>query len=135
MLRLTKFALIAILFIGVIALTSIPTSADDVIGSVTVTVNKATFTGKCPTQFKFTGKIEVNKFPMVFNYHWERSDGGKTAVKVVKVPNAKTKTMTVVDTWQLGAKGKHFEGWVKLFVNSGNTHMVSEPASFTLDCK
>ena len=132
--RFPKFFLVTILLLAVFSAGQLATYADEAIGSVTVTANKTSYTGKCPTTIKFTGKIEVNKFPMSLNYHWERSDGAKTAVKVVHVKKG-TKTLTVVDTWKLGAAGKHVDGWVKLIVNSGNTHITSDPANFTLDCK
>jgi hypothetical protein len=111
-------------------------SADDqTIGDVTVTANPESFAGRCPVTIKFTGTIQVLNYPMTFNYQWERSDGAKGQVHVVRVPSAKTKTVTVVDSWKVGSKGQNLQVWEKLRVNCGNTHIVSAPAAASINCR
>ena len=67
------------------------------------------YRGPCPGRPRFTGPIVVKKHPMTFNYPWERSDGAKGSVHVVKVPSAGTKSITEVDSWQVGTRGERIE--------------------------
>jgi len=113
----------------------VPSVEAEGIGGVTAVANPQDYSGRCPHKIKFTGTIAVSAYPMVLNYHWERSDGAKSPVKMVKVPNAHTRSVTVVDYWQIGSKGQHAEVWEKLIVNSGNTHMTSTPASASISCR
>ena len=72
----------------------------------------------------FTIRLAVNTTPLVFNYHWERSDGAKSEMKMLSVKPGTT-SIPIMTTWELGAQyaGKVF--WEKLFVNTGNTHLES----------
>ena len=78
------------------------------------------------TQITFVGVVGIGVVPMAFNYHWERSDGARSAVKVVRVSNAAEQSYRVVEKWTVGGSVQAADLWVKLFVNSGNTHLVSE---------
>jgi len=114
------------------------TADEETIGDVTVTANPESFAGPCPVTIKFTGTIQVLNYPMTFNYHWERSDGGKGQVHVVRVPSVHTRTVTVVETWNVGGshrRGQTFKVWEKLYVNCGNTHVVSTPSVATVTCQ
>ncbi len=111
---------------------------DLTIGEVAVTANPESFAGTCPVTIKFTGTIQVLNYPMVFNYHWERSDGGKGQVHVVRVPSPNTRTITAVENWNVGGsrrRGQTFKVWEKLCVNCGNTHIVSPTAVATITCQ
>jgi len=110
-------------------------TAQEAVSGVSVTANVQTYSGKCPAKIKFTGVIEVNKYPLTLNYQWERSDGAKGPKKVERVPSAKTKTVTVVDYWQLGAKGDSMTVSAKLRVRTGNLDLASAPAEVTIHCK
>jgi hypothetical protein len=126
----SMFIIMTLAFVASLVVTL---SAD--VGDVTVTAKPESFAGQCPATIKFTGTIQVLSYPMSFNYHWERSDGVKGEVRVVHVPNAKTRTVTVVDYWRVGSKGKNLEVWEKLHVNCGNTHIVGGPASSSINCQ
>ena len=67
---------------------AVPASAE-VIGGVHVAVNRHEYRGKgCPVDILFTASINVSADHgpgATYNYHWERSDGAKSAVQVVKV--------------------------------------------------
>jgi hypothetical protein len=111
---------------------------DQTIGEVMVKVRPENYAGQCPVTIKFTGVIQVLRYPMTFNYHWERSDGGTGQVHVVHVPSANTRTVTVVETWNVGGnhrRGQTFSVWEKLRVNCGNAHVVSTPAVATITCQ
>ena len=110
-------------------------TAQEAVSGVNVMASVQTYSGKCPAKIKFTGTIEVTKYPMTFNYQWERSDGAKGPKKVVRVPSAKTKTVTVVDYWQVGAKGEAITVSAKLRVRTGNLDLTSAPAEVTVNCK
>ena len=69
--------------------------------------------------------------PLVFNYHWERSDGAKSQMQVQRVQPGTT-SVPVMTTWELGPKAAKGEVWEKLFVNTGNTHLESEAVRITL---
>ena len=105
------------------------------IGGIDVTASPHAFRGACPAHLKFTARIEVDRYPMTLNYQWERSDGVKGPTRVVHVPNVHTKTVTVVDSWQVGRKGDHLDLWEKVRVRSGNTDMTSREAAVTVDCR
>lgn len=136
MIQIRTAVISALLAFGFISLTSIFQAplAEAGIGEVTATASPENYSGHCPRKIKFTGRVEITSSPMSFNYHWERSDGAKSPVKVVRVPKGNTRTVTVVDYWMLGRKG-HTEIWEKLVVNSGNTHIMSNPASAQLNCR
>jgi hypothetical protein len=105
------------------------------IGEVTVVANPQSYSGPCPARVRFTGTIAVLRPPMTFNYHWERSDGAKGPIRVVHVRNASARTVTVVDSWQLGTPGQRLRVWEKLVVNCGNTHITTSPAEATISCR
>jgi len=71
---------------------------------------------------------------LVFNYHWERSDGAKTKDVVVR-PAETEKLLIYKDTWALGAAGKSYDASVTLFVNSGNTHEQVSSQVVKVTCK
>jgi hypothetical protein len=77
-------------------------------------------------QITFVAVVSLNVVPIAFNYHWERSDGAKTALKVVKVSNAGEQTYRLVERWTVGPNVQVADLWEKVFVNSGNTHIASE---------
>lgn len=102
---------------------------------VTVVANPQAYKGPCPGKLKFTGTMYVSRYPMTLNYQWERSDGAKGPVRVVHIPNAKTRSITVVDYWQVGASGQHLQVWERLRVRTGNTDITSSPATVTISCR
>jgi len=76
-------------------------------------------------QITFTVLLDLNALPIAFNYHWERSDGAKTAPKVVRVASGAEPSYRLVERWTVGGSVDPAELWEKVYVNSGNTHLVS----------
>ena len=76
------------------------------ITAVTVAANPQSYTGPCPAKIAFIGKIHVDRYPMTLNYQWQRSDGAKGPLRVMRVPNASTRVLTVIEHWQLGSPGQ-----------------------------
>jgi hypothetical protein len=111
--------------------------ADDVFGPIKVGANRSKYTGSCPVDVVFTGNINLNSpHPkgLVVNYHWERSDGVKSPVQVVR-PNPQQKMLIVKDPWSIGAGPKHYDISVRLLVNSGNTHLEESSQTVSITCK
>lgn len=75
--------------------------------------------------FKFSVRVDVLTTPLTYNYHWERSDGAKSAEKVASVKKGVT-SLVINDSWQLGPNSGLKEVWEQLFINTGNTHLSSE---------
>lgn len=81
--------------------------------------------GNGNTELTFTAVLGLNVIPITFNFHWERSDGAKTAVKVVSVRNPGEQTYRLVEKWVVKQTVPVDQLWEKVYVNSGNTHLVS----------
>ena len=79
------------------------------------------------TEITFVAVLNLNVIPISFNFHWERSDGAKTAVRVISVKNANEQTYRLVEKWTVGQNVQIDQLWEKVVVNSGNTHLASEP--------
>ena len=111
--------------------------AQDAFGPIRIGANRSKYAGACPVEVIFTGNINLNlPHPrgFVFNYHWERSDGAKGPVNVVR-PNPGQRMIIVKEPWTLGAAGKNYDLSVKLFVNSGNTHLEQASQVVAVTCK
>ena len=79
------------------------------------------------TEITFVAVLSLNVIPMSFNFHLERSDGARTAVRVISVNNAGQQTYQLVEKWTVGQSVSLDQLWEKVFVNSGNTHLASNP--------
>ena len=127
--------------LAVVALTGacqVASADDGPFGPIHVATNRGRYSGGgCPIEVIFTASINfVMPHPQgfVFNYHWERSDGAKGPVNVVR-PSSAQNMVVVKDAWTLGAAGQHYEVSVKLFVNSGETHLEQTSQVVPLTCK
>jgi hypothetical protein len=79
------------------------------------------------TELSFVAVLNLNVFPITFNYRWERSDGARAEQRVIKVNASSNGTYKLVEKWKVG-DGVDVNGlWERVSVNSGNTHLVSEP--------
>ena len=76
-------------------------------------------------QFKFTVRVDVSVTPLTYNFHWERSDGAKSAAQVASVKKGVT-SFTISEEWKLGPNSGLTEIWEQLFINTGNTHLSSK---------
>ena len=86
------------------------------------------------TLVRFNVRVQIFVTPLVFNYYWERSDGAKSQMQVQRVQPGTT-SVPVMTTWELGPNVAHGEVWEKLLVNTGNTHLESEPVRITLSAR
>jgi hypothetical protein len=104
-------------------------------GPIHVAVNRHQYTGRgCPIEVIYTGSINLAPHGgLVFNYHWERSDGAKTPTVVVR-PTANQRSVVVHEKWRLGGPGKEYDAGMTLFVNSGNTHLSEASALVHIRC-
>jgi hypothetical protein len=101
-------------------------------GDVTLTATPSRYQGACPVKIHFAGRVGVTAHPMVFNYVFERSDGAKSQLKVVRVTNPNARIIGVGEDWQVGASGHY---WIKLRVASGNTRIESNEADADITCR
>ncbi len=111
--------------------------AADPFGQIRIGANRSKYVGACPVEIVFTGNINLNSpHPkgFTFNYHWERSDGAKGPVDVVR-PGPSQHMVIVKEPWTLGRPGLHEDISVRLFVNSGNTHLEETSRVVSLTCK
>jgi hypothetical protein len=79
------------------------------------------------TLITFIAELNLNVVPVTFNFHWERSDGAKSVQKVVKINNTGANTYTLEEKWSVGSSVQIADLWEKVYVNTGNTHLISEP--------
>jgi len=100
--------------------------------SVKAVVNYSRYEGSCPANLRFTGNIRVDLRVASYNYQWERSDGAKSELKVVRVSNGSSRVLVIHEDWQLGRPGRV---WERLRVRTGNIDVSSEPANVTVECK
>jgi hypothetical protein len=95
--------------------------------SISQTSSSARSLANGGTEMTFVANVSLNVIPITFNFHWERSDGAKTSVQVVSIRNASEQSYRLVERWVVG-KGVQIDRlWEKVFVNSGNTHLASDP--------
>ncbi len=111
--------------------------AEDPFGPIRIGANRSRYVGACPVEVVFTGNINLNlPHPrgFAFNYYWVRSDGAKGPVNVVH-PAPSQRMIIVREPWTLGAPGRHYDLSVRLFVNSGNTHLEQESQVVSITCR
>ena len=133
--RNPKWAAIAAFTLA--AACALPAAAQDAFGNVRVEANRHEFRGACPAQLVFTGTIEFNMpHPRGFtmNYSWERSDGAKGPVHVVR-PGPNQRVLVVRENWRLGGRGQTHDVSVTLHVNSGNTHLRESSRRVRVECR
>ena len=111
---------------------------DNPFQAIHMAANRKQYTGKgCPVETIFSATITfVQPLPkgFLFNYHWERSDGGKSAVKMVR-PAASQRSMVLRETWKAGKAGQHYDLSMTFFANSGNTHLSETSPAVSITCR
>ncbi|HTS85983.1 MAG TPA: hypothetical protein VMG61_12820 [Usitatibacter sp.] len=115
---------------------AVPASAE-VLGGLRLGANRSNYNGACPVEVVFTANVLItnNHGPGgAFNYHWERSDGAKTAVQVVRVgPGGET--LIYKEHWRLGRPGSIHDISVTFHANSGNQHMQETSQTVHIQCR
>ena len=110
----------------IMAATPSASQAQDVV-SISNVSSSAQLLDNGNTQITFVAVLSLNVIPMSFNFHWERSDGARTAVRVISVNNAGQQTYQLLEKWTVGQSVSLDQLWERVFVNSGNTHLASNP--------
>ncbi|HEY4998987.1 MAG TPA: hypothetical protein VII36_07585 [Usitatibacter sp.] len=119
------------------AVTALPAAADDPFGPIHVAVNRHQYTGRgCPIEIVFTGSINLRPHPrgLAFQYHWERSDGAKGPVHVVR-PGPNERTLVVREKWRVGGRGNAYDVSETLHVGSGNTRVSESSPTVHVECR
>ena len=114
-----------------------PPAFADAFGALRVAANRGNYVGHCPVEVVFTGNIDfVLPHPrgFVFSWHWERSDGAKGPVHVVR-PAPGERMLVVRDRWRLGARGQNYDVSQTLVVGSGNTHLRESSRPVRIECR
>jgi len=135
--RLLGMVISICLFVALLSVGMFAYSSGGPFSSIHVASNRSSYTGKaCPIKVIFTASINFQQphGPFEFNYHWERSDGGKSETQVVSVPKSK-KSIVIREEWSLGSPGMHYDAFVTLHVNSGNTHLSERSPVVKINCK
>jgi len=106
-------------------------------GPIHLVASRRQYTGdKCPIDITYTASINF-KAPLPknfsFTYHWERSDGAKTPEQVATP--AGQRAMSVREVWKLGAPGQEYNASMKLFIDSGGTHVIKASPDVKVVCK
>jgi hypothetical protein len=104
--------------------------------SVHVASNWGRYVGGCPVDLVFTGTINLRAHPngLVFNYYWVRSDGAKSPTRVLR-PGVRQRSVVVHEHWRLGGTGSRYSASMRLFVNSGNTHIEDSSRTVQVICR
>jgi hypothetical protein len=121
--------------LGMIAHRAEPAASQSPFGPVSLGVMPARYTGRCPAHIRYTATIAVTTHPMAFNYQFERSDGAKSQLRVIRVPANGPASYRFNEQWQVGAAGQHIQVWEKLKVASGVTRVETNPVSVDITCR
>jgi hypothetical protein len=113
-----------VLALGLVLFTAARAAAQEPI-SIGATSSSSLRLANGSTEITFVAELSLNVIPITFNFHWERSDGARTAVKVVPVKNSNEATYRLMEKWIVGKNVPTDQLWERVFVNSGNTHLVS----------
>lgn len=105
-----------------------PPAEEFSVTKATASVNPSSYNSTtCSKTFTFTGKITTNKAGTA-KYHWERSNGYKSASVNLKFSVPGTKSVT--HSWTVSGD---YSGWARVNVTSPNGK-TSSKASFTETC-
>ena len=90
-------------------------AASFAVSNVTVSVNRASYSGPCPNTFTTGARITTNGAGVV-RYRWERSDGTQSDTRTLQFQAAGEQVVTNYD-WQIAQSGNY---WVRLHVLEPN---------------
>jgi hypothetical protein len=120
---------VAFLAAGALGLACVARAQPQSVDNVTAVAKPAHYTGPCPGEVHFLGKIFAG-VPTTVSYRWERSDGEVGPVQKVLVSGGSHSIETV---WRVGVRGKVFRGGERLRVLSpGDTYSIE--ATFSVAC-
>jgi hypothetical protein len=99
--------------------------------SVGIVAKPRSYSGPCPVTLKFIGTIRVSRFPVLVDYVWERSDGGRGRRQRVRIDSA---GRSVSETWRLGSRRQRMQVWERLHVLAP-TGISSPAARVNVNCR
>ncbi len=91
---------------------------------------------RCPVEVVFTGTIDIGPSAgrdFFFHYRWERSDGTRGNLKVVR-PRPGQRSVNVRERWRVGERGREVEAGATLHVNSGGTRIEAASPRVKVRC-
>ena len=136
--RIVPIAALSLAVLAVVGSCQAASADEGPFGPIHVATNRSRYSGGgCPIEVVFTATVNFaipHPQGFVFNYHWERSDGAKGEVHVVR-PLATRRSMVIHETWRLGAPGNQYNVNETIFVNSGNTHLSQISPTVTISCR
>jgi hypothetical protein len=94
-----------------------------------VAAKRQSYSGPCPVDVEFVGKLSNASYASGWQVRWERSDGTWTAIERVIVDSPEPK---ITSTWRLGAPHQRLVVWQKL--RAWPFNLESEPAQVTIAC-
>ncbi len=107
-------------------------------GPIAISAYRSSYNGAgCPIEIIYTATINfwmLHPHGFIFNYRWERSDGAKGAVQVVR-PSPNQRAIVVRETWRFGTPGQQYKASATLVLNSGNTHVSVRSPVLTVVCR
>jgi hypothetical protein len=95
-----------------------------------VSTRLRTYSGPCPVDVQFVGKLRNAAYSSHWEMRWERSDGTWTDVERVTVEGPEQR---IKNTWRLGAPHRRLVVSQKL--RAWPINLESEPATVTIECK
>ena len=98
---------------------------------VGIAARPRSYAGPCPATLVFTGTIHVNRWPVMVEYQWERSDGAASRRRRMQV---RASGQGVRDNWTLGRGRERLRVWERLHVLAP-TNMVSPTAQVNVTCR
>lgn len=132
--RAAKYAVIFSCFLALFSCMSLPVAVVVPTGDPVAIHGVGASSEQMPngvTRLHFTVRVDVFTTPLEFSYHWERSDGAQSTMQIRSVQPGTT-SIPVSTTWDLGSGAPRGEVWEKLYINTGNTHLVSDPVRIAL---
>ncbi|HOI15876.1 MAG TPA: hypothetical protein PK036_05990 [Geobacteraceae bacterium] len=99
--------------------------------TATVSAHPPEYTGRCPAEIRFMGRISVSG-PASVQYRFIRSDGAHAPIQAINFDRAGSRPVRT--TWTLGGPGlPNYEGWQAIEVVYPQ-HVTSNKAGFRLRC-
>jgi hypothetical protein len=95
-----------------------------------VVAKPQTYSGPCPVELQFIGKLRNATYPNRWKMRWERSDGVWSDIQWIQVTGPEQK---ITSTWKVGAPHQKLVVWQKL--RAAPINLESEPARVTIACE
>lgn len=132
--QITRFLLTLVFLIACLMLTApqerVAAANGGHVSAMRLVASPGNYNGACPTTIKFAGWITMAGGPGKITYGVFRSDGGHGNGGSHDFEKPGVWHSPELTTWQLGAPGKTFNGWVTI----GSGTVKSNRAAFHVHC-